>query len=195
MTWLATILLLCAVCAPLHAQVDSLYTVEVVGVGSIQSTRYDEPPTELSTTNVFTGSAFLGRILWRPEYLLAVGLQSGYLTFSEETFRTSGAQGQLDLAARLTGIPVHVAVSVQPGQFDIGVGLGMYILQAIWRADDVARVNSTATEFGVHTWIGYDIAIFDRLQVGPEVSAHVLSNRGIVAFNAGIRVRFDAVRY
>ncbi len=191
--WFYTLLALASV-AVASAQ-DSVYTVEVVGVGGVQITKYNEPPTEQSTTDVFTGSAFLGRVLWRPDHLLAVGLQSGYQTFSEEVFKTPGSQGTVDLGARLTGIPVQLVLSMHPGDFDVGVGLGLYVLQAVWRADDVQRVSSSATEFGVHMWVGYDVQLLDRLSVGPELSLHVLSNRGVAALNAGLRVRFDVIRY
>jgi hypothetical protein len=78
---------------------------------------------------------------------------------------------------------------------EVGTGIGVYLLESIWRVNGEQRVSSTASELGVSSWIGYDIEILDRLNIGPEVNLHVLSGRGIVALGAGLRVRYDLLRY
>lgn len=178
-----------------RAQTDSVFTLETVASGAVQFTKYQEPPTAQSTTNTFLGSSFIGKVLWRPNHLLAVGLQSGYVTFSSEVLQTQGSTNIPNVHVALTGIPLQMAISMNPGSFDIGVGMGAYLLQSIWRFEEDQRVNSTALEFGVHSWIGYEFAVLDRLAIGPELSMHVLSNRGIAAITLGVRLRFDVIRY
>jgi hypothetical protein len=78
---------------------------------------------------------------------------------------------------------------------EVGTGIGIYLLESIWRVNGEQRVNSTATELGVSSWIGYDIEVVERLNFGPELHLHVLSGRGIVALGAGLRVRYDVIRY
>lgn len=191
---LAAIVILVSV-AQIRAQTDSVFTLETVATGSIMATQYSEIPTTQSISDRFTGSAFLGRILWRPNHLLAVGLQSGYITFSQEEFKLPGVSGAADGRAGLSAVPVHLAISMSPGSFELGVGIGTYLLQSIWRTDGVQRVNSTAWEFGVSSWIGYDFVLFDRFEIGPELSMHVLSNRGVASLAAGLRIRYDVIRY
>ncbi|MCX6140752.1 MAG: hypothetical protein NTX15_07995 [Candidatus Kapabacteria bacterium] len=178
-----------------YAQTDSVFTLETVVTGSIMTTQYSENPTTQSVTDRFTGSAFLGRILWRPNHLLAIGVQSGYMTFSQESFTIPGVGATTSGKAGLAAIPLQLAISMNPGSFDLGIGIGSYYLQSIWRVEDVQRVNSTAWEFGVNSWIGYEFTVFDRLEIGPELSLHVLSNRGIASLALGVRIRYDVIRY
>jgi len=178
-----------------RAQTDSVFTLETVVSGAIQVTKYQAPPAAQSTTNTFLGSSFIGKVLWRPNHILAVGLQTGYVTFSSEVLQTQGTTNIPDVKVGLTAIPVQMAISMNPWSLDIGVGLGVYVLQSIWRIDQDQRANSTASEFGVHSWIGYEFMVLDRLAIGPELSMHVLSNRGVAALALGVRVRFDAIRY
>jgi hypothetical protein len=174
---------------------DSTFTVEAVVTGAVMATQYDVVPTAQSVDDRFVGSAFSGRLLWRPNHLLAIGLQSGYVTFSTEDLQAQSIPGANQLRVSLTAIPIQLAISMNPGSFDLGVGLGGYLLQSIWRIDDDQRVNSSAMEFGVNSWIGYEFEVFDRLQVGPELSLHVMSNRGIASLAIGVRIRYDVIRY
>ena len=179
----------------LRAQTDSVFTLETVVSGAIQFTKYQTLPTAQSTTNTFLGSSFIGKVLWRPNHLLAVGVQCGYVTFSSEDLQTQGSTSVSNVHVALTGIPLQLAISMNPGAFDLGVGIGTYFLQSIWRVDQDQRVNSSASEFGVHSWIGYEFSVAERLAIGPELAMHVLSNRGIAAITLGVRIRFDAIRY
>lgn len=78
---------------------------------------------------------------------------------------------------------------------ELGTGIGVYLLESVWRVNGEQRVNSTASELGVSSWIGYDVNVYDALYLGPEVNLHVLSGRGIVALGAGVRLRYDILRY
>ena len=179
----------------LHAQADSTFALETVISSSIQATQYEQIPTAQSLEKRFTGSAFVGRIIWRPNHLLGVGLQSGYLTFSNERLMLQGNTQVASVDVSLTAIPVQFVLSMNPGQFDFGIGIGGYVLQSIWRIGDDPKVNSTDVEYGVNSWAGFEFDVVELLTIGPEISLHVLSNRGIASLAVGVRIRYDVLRY
>ncbi len=190
---LALFMLLCSV--SMSAQSDSVFAVELVVTASIQATQYEELPTIQSLDKRFTGSAFLGKVIWRPNHLLGVGLQSGYITFSNEQLSIPGNPSIPTVDVLLTAVPVHLVLSMNPGDFDFGVGIGGYVLQSRWRLDESPRVNSTDVEYGINSWIGYEFTVAERFTIGPEISLHVLSNRGVASLAAGVRIRYDVIRY
>lgn len=190
---LAVFVLLCSV--SLRAQSDSVFAVELVVTASVQATQYEELPTAQSLEKRFTGSVFLGKIIWRPNHLLGVGLQSGYITFSNEQLSIPGNSSIPTVDVLLTAVPIHLVLSMNPGDFDFGVGIGGYVLQSRWRLDESPRVNSTDVEYGINSWLGYEFTIAERFTIGPELSLHVLSNRGVASLAAGIRIRYDVARY
>ncbi|MBK9181512.1 MAG: hypothetical protein IPM83_00010 [Ignavibacteria bacterium] len=69
------------------------------------------------------------------------------------------------------------------------------MLQSRWRLDESPRVNSTDVEYGINSWIGYEFTVAERFTIGPEISLHVLSNRGVASLAAGVRIRYDVIRY
>lgn len=177
------------------AQSDSVFAVELVVTASVQATQYEQLPTAQSIDKRFTGSAFLGKAIWRPNHLLGVGIQSGYITFSNEELSIPGNPSIPTVDVVLTAVPIHMVLSMNPGDFDFGVGIGGYVLQSRWRLDDEPRVNSSDVEYGIISWIGYEFAVAERFTIGPEIALHVLSNRGIASLAAGIRIRYDVARY
>ena len=174
---------------------DSVYRVELVGAAMAQATSYDVAPTSLSATDRFTGSALLGRLIWRPNHYLGVGVQTGYTTFSAEEFGDQLLVQQREAYASLRAIPLQLVLSMRAYGIEVGTGIGVYLLESVWRVNGEQRVNSTAGELGVSSWIGYDVNLYDALYLGPEVDLHVMSGRGIVALGAGIRLRYDILRY
>lgn len=156
------------------------------------TTIYDLPPTTQSTSTTYLGNALGGRLVWHPNHLLAVGVQSGFVFFSTDDLIIDGVEsGRAGLAA----VPLHLVLTMTSRSFEFGIGLGLYQLQSIWRIRGVQRAESTDYEYGINPWVGYDFSISDRFTLGPEIGAHILSNRGMKAFQIGIRVTADVIRY
>lgn len=195
MTRVVIILLCVCSCSVRAALLDSLYRVELMGSMLVQATSYDVAPTSLSATDRFTGSSLIGRAVWRPNHYLGVGLQTGYTTFSAEEFGERLPIKIAEAYASLRAIPLQIVLSMRGYGLEVGTGIGVYLLESVWRVNGEQRVNSSAGELGVSSWIGYDVEVYDRLHLGPEIHLHVLSGRGIVALGAGIRIRYDVLRY
>lgn len=178
------------------ASVRGTYRFEFTVVGTLGITRYEDNPTRFSSTNRFRGFTGILRSMWHPDHLLSIGVTNGYILLSEETF-AAGAAGTLETDSesqvQLTAFPILLSFAMQPGNLQIGAGVGAYMLTSATRIAGEEQFSSSDFELGVHTWAGYDFDVFQGFSIGPEVSLHVLSNRGISAFHAGIRLQYDIV--
>lgn len=171
---------------------DTVFRVRCSAFGGAMGTVYAKPPTSQSETSTFLGGVAGARAVWHPNHRLAVGVQSGYMVFSSQELVVSGSGTS---RAGLAAIPLHLVVTMTSKQFEVGVGLGMYYLQSLWKTLDGERAASSDMEYGINPWIGYQFAVSDRLSVGPEIGAHILSNRGIDSFTIGVTLTADVLRY
>ena len=177
---------------PIATAGDSVYRVRLTALGAGMTTLYDKPPTVQSTNTTYLGNALCGRLVWHPNHLLAVGVQSGFVFFSTDDLIIDGVEsGRAGLAA----IPIQMVLTMSSKGFEFGVGLGMYQLESLWKLEGVERATSTAYEYGVNPWVGYEFQVANRFTVGPEIGAHVLSNRGMKTVYLGLKVTGDVVRY
>ena len=177
---------------PIAATTDTTFRVRATALAGVVSTTYDQPPTTQSTTTRYLGNTLGGRIVWHPNHLLAVGVQSGFVFFSSNDLVINGVEsGRAGLAA----IPLHAVVTMSSRNLEFGVGLGMYQLQSIWRMQGIQRAESSDLEYGISPWLGYGFKVAQDLYVGPEVGAHIVSNRGMWSLYAGVNVSMDVVRY
>ncbi len=174
----------------------SFYRVEATIVGSVQATRYADRPTLASAGNVFLGTTFGGRLMWHPDHLLSVGVYSGFVTFSRENLSVSDFNGvRQDVTLDLTGIPVQVVVAMHPGNFEFGVGLGVYFLTSHTMVNRTGKFSSSDYTYGASTWLGFDAHLTDVLTVGPEIGLHVLSHTGLTTGMVGVRIKVDLLTY
>lgn len=173
-----------------------LYTLEATVVGSAQLTRYEERPTQFSKTNLFPGSTFGGRLMWHPDHLLSIGVYSGFVTFSREDIMVLDTAGNPQkVTLDLTGIPAQVVFAMAPGNFQFGLGLGVYFLDSHISVNDGERVGSDAYEYGVSSWLAYDFHITDAISFGPEIGLHALSSMGVACGMVGLRLKVDVLSY
>ncbi|MFN4986032.1 MAG: hypothetical protein ACK45E_06265 [Ignavibacteria bacterium] len=177
---------------PMGADIDTVFRIRATAFVGAMATLYDRPPTTQSTTTTYLGNTLGGRLVWHPNHLLAVGVQSGFVFFSTDDLIIDGVEsGRAGLAA----VPLHLILTITYRSFEFGMGLGMYQLQSLWRIQGIQRAASSDYEYGVNPWIGYEFSLSDRFSIGPEVGAHILSNRGMKAFQVGVKVTADVVRY
>lgn len=174
----------------------SKYGVELTIVGSIQATRYADKPTAFSKYSIFPGTTFSGRLMWHPDHLLSVGLYGGFVTFSREDITVTDANGvRQDLTLDLTGIPAQLVVAMQPGNFQFGIGLGVYFLTSHTVVNKTERFSSSAYEYGMSSWLAYDARLTEAVTLGPEIGVHALSSMGVTIGMVGLRIKVDLLTY
>lgn len=174
------------------ARIDTTFRVRATAVAGIMATLYDQPTTTQSTTTQYLGNALAGRVVWHPNHLLAVGLQSGFVFFSSDDLVINGVEsGRAGLAA----VPLQAVITMSSKHVEFGIGLGMYQLQSIWRLQGIQRAESSDLEYGINPWIGYEFEVAEHLYVGPVIGAHILSNRGMRSMYVGVNVSMDVIQY
>ena len=177
---------------PISETIDTTFRVRATVLAGMMSTIYDQPTTTQSTTTQYVGNALAGRVVWHPNHLLAVGLQSGFVFFSSDDLVINGVEsGRAGLAA----VPLHAVITMSSRHVEFGIGLGMYQLQSIWRLQGTQRAAGSDYEYGINPWLGYEFKVAENISMGPEIGAHLVSNRGMRSFYLGVNVSMDVVRY
>lgn len=184
--------MVCSAQTPITTGSDTTYRVRATVTGGLMATLYDQPTTPQTTATAYLGNSLGARIVWHPDHLLAVGAQSGFVFFSTDELMINGIEsGKAGLAA----VPIHMVLTMSSNDFEFGIGIGMYQLQSIWKLAGVERATSSDYEYGVNPWIGYEFQLANSFTVGPELGAHVLSNRGVQSLYLGVKATVDVLRY
>jgi len=117
--------------------------------------------------NGFNGTL---RIMWSPEYLLRVGLESGYIKlFSVDIKNLDTDFDKTYLKTNMSAVPLFIIWSMDLGKkFDINIGTGGFIL---YSSVDSFGNKVTSKEFssGYIISLTYMNNLYDDLEIGVEL--------------------------
>ena len=134
------------------------------------------------------GYGILIRGMWHPGRSLAVGLMSGYIQLSNDKFpETENA------SARLSAVPMQMALSMRFSALELGMGLGPYLLLS--EIDYITVAKSNRLELGVTFFGSYYIPIQKNLYIGFEARVLYLSFRGVGSIMPSLNFRYTFVEY
>ena len=126
--------------------------------------------------NGFNGTL---RIMWSPEYLLRVGLETGYVkVFSVDVKKLNTEYGKTYLKTNMSAIPIFIIWSMDIGKnFEINIGTGGFLL---YSTVDSFNNKVTSTEFssGYIISLTYLKSIFKDLDVGIEIKWDYINKIG-----------------
>lgn len=126
--------------------------------------------------NGFNGTI---RIMWSPEYLLRIGLETGYVkVFSVDVKNLDTEFGTTYLTTNMSAIPIFIMWSMDLGKkVDINIGTGGFIL---YSSVDSFGNKVTSTEFssGYIISLTYLKNIYDDLDIGIEVKWDYINKIG-----------------
>ena len=178
------------------AQSDTLYHIEIHATGSpVISFFEDERYPGGSDYSAF-GCGMNFRVMWHPGRLLAFGLMSGYLFIVEDEININSVLNESQdykAKARLNAIPLQLVVSMQKYEFEIGLGMGPYLLLSnieLGRTAQGRRFELGLTFFG-----SYIFPISEQVFIGPELRVLYLSYRGILSVMPSITLRINTWSY
>jgi hypothetical protein len=163
-------LLLCAAgvaFAPqLHAGTpgDGTYSlVAYIGGGySHYVTTPGGPPSDIPVDHTKSGFAGTVRVMWVPDHLIRLGLESGWTTFYSYKF---GAQS--DGKMSLTGVPLIVVWSMNVLKVDLFAGAGYYHLNS--NLDYHGTITGHTWSLGWLAAASYTHPLSENLGVAGEV--------------------------
>lgn len=197
---LRVILLLCTSAVFLKGAPDTTeavptgaYRLRLTVAGGFQRSFFAQPRTQFDSGRSSDGASLVVRALWQPEHLLSVGLVSGFTTIARDRLDNPVGDGRVDLT--LSAIPLQMAFAMRLAGFEVGTGIGGYLLisTAAVRAETTSA--SSQFEIGVSAWLGYTVQVTDRLGVGGEVCVHNLSYRRVTSLAPQVRLRYDLFTY
>jgi hypothetical protein len=189
------IILVIIFCKPVLSQYqDSIYTVEIAATLSPIISFYGYPRYTGAPDNATLGYGAAVRAMWFPGRMLSVGIMTGYSFLVRDKITTAeGMEEPVNASARLTAIPLQAAVSMQNNNFEVGIGMGPYLM--ISTIDYGRTATGKRFELGLTLFGSYVFKVNEHLYIGPELRALYLSYRRILSFMPSISVHFDVYRY
>ncbi|NOY05281.1 MAG: hypothetical protein GXO82_01390 [Chlorobi bacterium] len=175
------------------AQEDTpLYRVNV-SIGSGYS--YYITSLEMNSMNKHSFNA-TAKIMWQPEHLLRVGVESGYLplyTLERKNFRSKS--GTTDVTLSLDAVPVMLvfAMELYPG-FEVSAGIGGMMLYSSMESFD-NKVVSSSWSNGMAFALTWLTPIDENIQVGGEVKWYNVAKIEDSAVAVQVALKYNLLSY
>jgi hypothetical protein len=133
------------------------------------------------------------RLMWEPEHLLSIGLESGYLQLYNFNSKVSLGNGNtFNVSSELSAVPIMIVFSM--GIFNnlkLSIGSGIFIL--ISKVDALNNpVNSNQVSTGVLAAGSYLHPISHTISLGGEVKYYFINKieDGDLSFQLSLQYRF-----
>ena len=120
-------------------------------------------PGHLNTVPQRFGPALTARLMWHPEHLIRVGVESGWVHFYGYSMEGNGIKGSADLSA----IPLLLQWSMRIGpRLQVFAGWGTYRLHSTLEL--LGRTRSASFSQGYAAAISYSLPLSDRFDAAIE---------------------------
>lgn len=169
---------------------DTLYQVEITATASSLFSYFNQERYPRSNKHMVCGFGFFVRCMWHPARLLSVGIMTGYSQIANDDFLDSDGK---KASARLSAIPIQIAVSMQSKNFEFGLGMGPYLMMSSIYYGKTAR--GKRYELGLTFFSSYLFSFNNNIRLGPELRTLYLSYRGIISVIPSLFIRFEILRY
>lgn len=116
------------------------------------------------------------KVMWQPEHLLRVGIESGYLSFySYKQSSFTSEYGTTEVKSSLSAVPIILVFSMELfDNFEIASGVGVYFLFS--EIDSYNnKVSSSVFSNGYYASLSYLHPLNDDLSIGGDLKYYYLS--------------------
>jgi hypothetical protein len=191
------VLLLTPVLSRSQTPSDTIYQVEVTTTACPAISAFRHPRVPGIENDPSLGYGFFLRGMWHPGRLLAVGLMTGYLSIAQDEIPVEGALSEEfpNPTARLSAIPMQIAISMQNRNLEVGMAVGPYMMMSSLDNGDGVSAQGKRVEFGITMFGFYYFTLSDRTTIGPELRVLYLGYRGILSVMPSLTFRADVLRY
>jgi hypothetical protein len=140
--------------------------------------------------NGFSGTI---RLMWEPEHLLSIGIESGYLhLYDINTQVTYQDTITFNGSSELTAVPILMVFSMELFEnFKLSVGSGMFLLTS--KVDALGNlVNSNQVSTGVLGAASYYYPLSHTISLGGEIKYYLINKieDGSLNFQFSLQYRF-----
>jgi len=117
--------------------------------------------------NGFAGSV---RVMWNPEHLLSIGLETGYqYLYSIDVTNIETEFGTSDFSASMVSIPIFIAITMRvTPKIKLIAGSGMFLLSNNGTAFG-DELSSSQISIGAHAGIAYVYPLNNLISIGGEL--------------------------
>lgn len=175
MRYLASILLF-ALLLPSAAAGGEDTTYSLVVYGGVGYTRnfsqFDPKPSGLGQ-NGFVGTA---RIMWEPEHLLSLGIETGYCQVYRIDQKSVPTEfGTTDLYASQNAVPILMMASMRiTDELKLTAGTGVYLLYTFTKSFET-EVSPMVTSGGIAAALSYLRPLNRQWSIGAEVKYYSMT--------------------
>jgi hypothetical protein len=145
---------------------DTVYSLSAeVGLGYsrfITTLDYDD-----LNKNGFAGTV---RVMWNPEHLLSIGLETGYhYLYSIDVTNIPTEFGTSDFSASMVAVPIFIAIQMRiTPNIKLIAGSGMFLLNNSGTAFG-DELESSQISIGAHAGIAYTYPLNNLISIGGEL--------------------------
>src|SRR3989339_881 len=125
------------------------------------------------------------RVLWRPEHLLRLGIESGIIKISSVSDKNIPSEfGDTKVKFGLNAVPVLLFADMLIDKLEISAGTGYYYLFSNLVAFD-DKSSSYSWDLGYNLTLAYNSFFLGKFILSPEIKYFIITtdNQSIISFN------------
>lgn len=128
----------------------------------------------------YTQTGLMGtmRVLWRPDHLLGIGIETGLLRVSNLLVKED-ANLPVGSAIKLGAIPILAVFSMEKYGIEISSGVGIYDYHVDALVNAEITTSSNEWEIGWMVSVGYYYPLTRSLGVGGDVRLYAIPERSV----------------
>ena len=121
-------------------------------------------PDYIETKETTSGFGGTVRIMWHPDHLLRLGIETGQIPFYSYTIKDNNYSGELKLSA----VPLLLEWSMPVGnRFNLFLGYGVYFLNS--KLDYAGITKSSTRSIGLAVAANYIYPVSDKIGIAGEI--------------------------
>ncbi|MDO9374420.1 MAG: hypothetical protein V4725_11845 [Bacteroidota bacterium] len=146
-------------------------------------------PSGLEATVTRIKPAATLRVMWKPDFLLRLGLESGLVQFYSYKIDDNGIKSSTSVEA----VPLLLVFSMPvTRKLNLYSGTGYYVMRSVLIYD--GKVTTTGLSLGWMLAAAYDFPISSTLGINTEIKWHKAVPTRDGSLNAQVQLRWDFLR-
>lgn len=153
------------------------------------------PENAFSSNSIRNGLAGTLRVMWQPEHLLSIGLETGLFHVSTITQNVATSSGNSQVKSVWSAMPIMLVFSMRTvDKFYVTAGVGNYNLIATNTIDNIS-VGSNQFNTGVMFGSMYLLPLINDLNAGLGITLHSIVEQEQFALSITAQLRWRAIRW
>ncbi len=176
-------------------QMDSLIRVQLtVGGGwGFRTSELNIPDNQLDISTRSPCASL--RAMWKPEHMLSIGIESGYLPITQVEAKGTPQVDEDDGTANLSAIPILATLAMDQSGFEFAAGIGVYSLRVAGTSSKGKGIKNSALELGYSFSASYTLELSSILGLGFNVKYYVFTDREIAMIVPQITLAWTMLSY